>query len=1034
MPGRFGRDHRGVRKRSKHPVLKSVVTIVFILILAGLAAGVLYVYGAIKDIDPPNTKDIEAKLRVSSTMYDSNGKIIKNLDLGDGQRLMATYDQLPENLKEAVVAIEDKTFWTHHGFNFVRIVGAVRDSILNNTSVSGTSTISQQLARNIWLTDTRSDRDMKRKIQEAYYAVQLENNLEKEDILTDYLNTISLGYHSLGVSSGAKNYFDKKVEDLDLLECAALASLPKSPGNLAMISTYDRGTIEDDDPRLLLRGNTYDYVYNDAILPRINLVLKNMLEQERITQSEYDAAMAEDLRDHLKPTETELVGDSDAAFFVDWAIDNVAENLMKEYGERFKSKKEAREFIYIGGLEIHSTFNRKIQNILADELGDADNYPGAVNIKKDNEGNILDEKGNLMLYKYSNIIGSKGRFTFGENEASMNADGSLTINKGRRLNIYETTVGSEPDVSIEFKDMYTQDDDGRLYIINGGVINVPQGYKSVDGDGNCVISAEFFSKSDAAASDVIELGNEISVPKTGYTLKQKVIQPQGASVILNHTNGRVYAIVGGRGVKGEMNFNRALEPRQPGSTMKPLGAYGPAIQMSAEDEKIEDGEKSFGEYWSPLSIIVDEKFEDQGKVWPKNWYGGYRGSTTFRKSVEQSMNVNAVKVQLNVGNDRSVDFLKKLGITTLVEDGNVNDLNPAALALGGMTNGAKPFEMAVAYGVFANGGVRAAPISYTEVVDRNGNVVLDGSTEKTKAMDEGTAFIMNDILRTTVSSGIAGAASVSGVPVAGKTGTTSDNFDSWFVGNTPKLSMAVWLGNDVNIELSQGSTAAARLWSKIMTQVMDGRDVGEYPEKPDDVIQARVSGMTDYFIDGTKPAYISSGSSSAEVCSDSGYLATPWCPDTENKSYSHVNGESSKKPKYYCNLHNTNPGKYPIDPDKKLKKGFDPDDPDGKKAKKEKEKAKEKEEKEKEKEQEPEQDDTGTTEPVTEPPATETPPTETPAAPTTSSAAIVSSHMIPTYVASYGEGGDESAQIGNVIRGRDMLNYYFTMKWNGGFG
>jgi penicillin-binding protein 1A len=382
------------------------------------------------------------------------------------------------------------------------------------------------------------------------------------------------------------------------------------------------------------------------------------------------------------------------------------------------------------------------------------------------------------------------------------------------------------------------------------------------------------------------------------------------------------------------------------------------------------------------------------------------------------MNVNAVKVQLNVGNDRSVDFLKKLGITTLVEEGNVNDLNPAALALGGMTNGAKPFEMAVAYGVFANGGLRAAPIAYTEVVDRNGNVVLDGSTEETKVMDEGTAFIMNDILRTTVSNGIAGAASVSGVPVAGKTGTTSDNFDSWFVGNTPKLSMAVWLGNDVNIELSQGSTAAARLWSKIMTQVMDGRDVGEYPEKPDDVIQAKVSGMTDYFIDGTKPEYISSGSSSAEVCSASGYLATPWCPDTEKKSYSHVNGESSKKPRYYCNLHNTNPGKYPIDPDKKLKKDFDPDDPDGKKAKKEEEKAKEKEEKKKEQEQEQEQpqDDTTTPDPATDPPVTPETPTTEPPAQTVSGASIVASHMNPVY----------DAQSGNAVRGRDLLNYIIS--------
>ncbi|MDR3225311.1 MAG: transglycosylase domain-containing protein [Clostridiales Family XIII bacterium] len=1051
MPGRFGRDHRGVRKRSKHPVLKSVVTVLFILILVALATGVLFVYGAIKDITPPNPKDIEADLKVSSTMYDSGGKVIKNLYLGDGQREMASYDQLPSNLTNAFVAIEDKTFWEHHGFNFVRIVGAVRDSVFNNTDVSGTSTISQQLARNIWLTDTKSVRSYKRKIQEAYYAVQLENNLSKEEILTDYLNTISLGYHSLGVSAAAKNYFNKKVEDLDLVECAALASLPKSPTNLAMITTKDKGAVEKDDPRLLLNGKMYDYLYNDAVVSRVELVLGNMLDQGLITQSEHDAAVAEDLREHLRPTE--IIGDAEAAFFADWAIDNVAENLAKEYSDKFKSKEEAREYIYIRGLEIHSTFNRKVQKIASDEMNDPDNYPGVANVKKDDAGNILDEKGNIMLFKYSNIFGSKGKFTFGGEEAEMNADGSLTIYKGKRVNLYETQVDGNPDVSIEFKDMYTQDDNGRIYMINGGVINIPQGFKTMDGDGNCRVSAKFFQE----YPDEIQVGEKIVVPKTSYTLKQKVIQPQGATVILDHRTGRVYAMVGGRGVTGEMNFNRTLEPRQPGSSMKPLGAYGPAIQMSADKEQIEDGEKSFGKYWSPLSIIVDEEFKYKGKVWPKNWYSGYKGPTTLRKSVEQSMNVNAVKVQLNVGADRSVDFLHKLGISTLVEDGNVNDLNPSALALGGMTNGAKPIEMASAYGVFANGGVRAEPISYTEVLDRNGNVVLDGSTEKIEAMDEGTAFIMNDILRTTVSHGIAGAAGVSGVPVAGKTGTTTDNFDAWFVGNTPKLSMAVWLGNDVNIELDEGSSAAARLWSRIMTKVMDGRALGEYPEAPDNVVKASVSGMSDYFIKGTKPSYISTAKKTVKICEDSGFLATPWCPHTESKSYSSLNGgddnaSSGSPPKYYCNLHNTKPGKYPIDPDKKINKEFDPKDPDGSKKKKEEEEKMMKEEEEKKEEVEEN--------PEPEPEPDSPPPPPTPSAGAVTLGAI--SPVSPVYAAANdavyamakttGQEVDSSSAASynpyfnapyyddaevsdeDILKGRYLLNYYFALKWGGGYG
>jgi membrane peptidoglycan carboxypeptidase len=196
----------------------------------------------------------------------------------------------------------------------------------------------------------------------------------------------------------------------------------------------------------------------------------------------------------------------------------------------------------------------------------------------------------------------------------------------------------------------------------------------------------------------------------------------------------------------------------------------------------------------------------------------------------------------------------------------------------------------------------------------------------------------------------------------------------------------MWIGNDVHIELSQGSSAAARLWSKVMTRVMDGREVGEYPEQPDNVVKASVSGMSDYFIKGTKPSYVTTGKTKATICKDSGYLATPWCPHTKEKTYNTLNGDESdavsgSAPKYYCNLHNSKPGKYPIDPDKKLNKDFDPKDPDGSKKKK-----KEEEEKKK-KEAEEQTDPAPTPDPVVPTPTPEPTPTPTPD-PATSSAAV----------------------------------------------
>jgi penicillin-binding protein 1A len=319
-----------------------------------------------------------------------------------------------------------------------------------------------------------------------------------------------------------------------------------------------------------------------------------------------------------------------------------------------------------------------------------------------------------------------------------------------------------------------------------------------------------------------------------------------------------------------------------------------------------------------------------GKVWPKNWYGGYRGPTTFRKSVEQSMNVNAVKVQLSVGADRSIAFLKKLGITTLVEEGRENDTAPAALALGAMTHGVTPLEITAAYGAFAEAGVLTKPIAYTQVLDRNGEVLLDGAPEQSQAMDPGTAFIINDIMRTTVTQGIATRASIPGVPVAGKTGTAAENHDDWFVGNTPKYSASVWVGSDADLELSEGSSASLTIWNKIMRQIVAGQEGGSFPGPPSNVVSLTVSGQTDYFISGTQPEKIMYGSEEVEICLDTGYRATPWCKNKELRKYDALNGGGAggTPPEFFCHLHNINPGQFPIDPSQQLDTTFDPNKPE----------------------------------------------------------------------------------------------------------
>ncbi|MDR3072118.1 MAG: transglycosylase domain-containing protein, partial [Clostridiales Family XIII bacterium] len=911
-----GKKRRKPRKR--HHAIKTVLATLFIIMLVSLAGGVLYIYSVLKDVPEVDPKDIESRLSVTSTMYDDAGTPIRSIYTGDGQRTLVSYEQIPQNLRDAIVAVEDKTFWEHHGFNFVRILGAIRDSITTGGDISGTSTITQQLARNIWLFDERSDRTLERKLQEAYYSVQIEEALGKEEILRDYLNTIPLGNHSNGIQAAAKSYFGKNVEELDLIECAALASLPAAPSVYAMIETIPKGQIAAEDPRLLLAGVQYDYIYNDTIEKRVRLVLDLMLDQGYITKEEHAEAKAQNLRDHIHPSE--FVSDQNTSAFVDWAIGDIAEDLFKKYPERFDSVDDAERLIYTGGLNIYTTVNRSYQEIIAREFADTWNFPGIASMRTDGAGNMITDAGVISLFAYSNIISPDGYLHFSPDEAAMREDGSLILYAGHRLNLYPTMVGEENDVSIELKNMYRWDESGELVMNNGGVVNIPLGYKTLDDAGNCIISAKVFE--DYPELIVRTEDGGIHIPLASVTISQWSIQPQAAMVIMDNHNGQVKAMMGGRNVQGEMSYNRAVVPHQPGSCMKPMGVYSAALQMSAENVPIEAGEANFGKFWTPMSVVEDKRMEYGGRVWPENWYLSYRGAMTMRTAIEQSVNVVAVKVQLNIGNDRSVAMLKKLGISTLVEEGEANDLNPASLALGGMTQGVTPLDMTTAYASFVNSGVRTDPISYTQVTDRNGEVLLDGTSAQEQVMDPGVAFMVNDMLRTAVTSGVCVNAYIPGIPTAGKTGTTENNFNIWFSGNTPRYAAAIWIGNDFSAQLAGDSPMAAALWSRILSQCLNGSDPGEFAGAPENVERISVSGYTDYVIKGTGPSKITvapGGKTKKVVCKESGYLATPWCPSTEEKEF-----ESTDAPKFYCHMHNTNPGQYPIDPSKSLDKTFDP--------------------------------------------------------------------------------------------------------------
>lgn len=814
--------------------------------LLGLVMAVGIYVGVVFATAPEiHTDDIYSMLNQRSVMYDANGNEIENLYLSDGNRTIVSYEDIPEDMVNAVVAIEDKKFWTHSGFNFVRMFGAIKDSIFGGGQISGTSTVTQQLARNVYLSEIKSQRSLSRKLSEMYCTIVLEKNLSKKQIMEAYLNTIFLGFNSYGIESAARSYFSKNVQDLDVLECASLAALPQSPDTYALVKTtsYNSGSTLP----VLASDESMSYVYNgDITKERRNLVLKNMESEGFITQEELDTALNDDLQSHINISVASVA--SATSYFTDFAVDQLAEDIISEYGI---SRSQAQEMIYTGGLKIYTTMDPNIQSIVEEEFSKSNNFAGVAYARTNSNGDLLNpENGKVMLYDYSHYFNSNNEFTLAAGEYTTGSDGSMTILKGQRLNIYETEVNGQPDVSIEFKDMYIKEN-GVFYFIESGALSIPQGYKTVDSDGNVVISAQFFTDH---PDFFIASGDNYIVTSDNYTLKQRTRQPQGAMVIMEVATGQVKAMIGGRETTGKQLFNRAVKTRQPGSSIKPIGAYGPALQMSVEymnDGKtmsLDNSEGSdWGKYITAGSVINDAAMRYGGKTWPKNWYSGYRGQMTLRTAVQQSVNVCAVKVYQQIGPEYSSSMLRKVGVTSIDDEGDVNDMNPAALALGGMTNGISPLEMTAAYATFPNGGVYNEPIAYTKVLDSNDEVIFEKEAEGEQVYDPGVAWIMTDILRTVVTQGIAGSASIGSQPVGGKTGTTSDNYDIWFCGFTPQYSAALWMGNDVNIELSSGSGATARLWSKIMGRVCSGLPRGSFKDKPSNV--ESVNG--EYYVKGT---------------------------------------------------------------------------------------------------------------------------------------------------------------------------------------
>lgn len=904
-------------KKKKNKVLRCVFIIFLVMMMAATAAGgfifgiVLGIVKTAPEIDPTN---ILSTLSESSVITDENGNIIENIHDPNENREIIPLDDMPKNLRNAFLAIEDHRFEQHIGIDIQRIASSlVHNFQVGDPTAQGASTITQQLVKNLYLTNEKS---WERKIKEIYLALKIERILSKDQILENYLNTIPLGQSSYGVQTAARTYFSKDAKDLTLAECAMLAGAAKSTVTYAPFSRYnmkDLENIPDEDivGYVTIGSVKYACVFNQDSRDRQLLILGRMLELGYINEAEHRAAIKKDMRNALNPGQTKIAQISTLP--MDYVKEKVIEDLM-EY--KSMSYKEAEIYVYRGGLTITTTIDVDMQKSLEESYKNFSyNFLGAEPTGEapvgeewryfkwvdgeaigclDSQKNVLNEYGHTIFYLKENILDEEGNLYLNPDEYSYDKSGFLVINS-KKFDIYSS--------AIDIVDCYTINEEHNFVSHILGSFNIEDNLQILEQKGTkgkFLITKDFLDKN----QDVFYVGddNVLKISKNFFYYQESgIVQPQSAAVIMDYRTGKIKAMFGGRNIEGSRTFNRAADAaRQPGSTIKPLSVYLPALNMG----------------YTASYILEDlPRTNEAGERWPKNWYEHrsvkYWGKLTLRKSIEQSVNTNAVNMLEKIGTAAAIESLSKLGFIdnenpnddTFIspeEDAVYNDVNLASLGLGGLTKGFSPLAMTAAYGAIANDGVYVEPIAYTKITDSNGETILENIPETRVVSSTEAASLMKDILRTTVTSGLSYKAKLPaemGIDAAGKTGTTQASGDFWYVGFTPYYIGGVWVGNDnVQMKLTGDSGANARLWREIMIPVHEGLEPAKF-ELDKNLIPMQVckqSGLlpteycsldprgsqviTEYFVPGTVPSKYCETHVKAEICTNSNMLRSQFCP------------------------------------------------------------------------------------------------------------------------------------------------------------
>ncbi|MES2220189.1 MAG: PBP1A family penicillin-binding protein [Acidobacteriota bacterium] len=703
----------------------------------GALSGLLLIY----TVDLPQIQDLERyRPNTTTRLYDVHGNQIGSFALE--RRIVVGYDDIPPVLRNAVISIEDKNFESHWGVNLFRVAGAAYRDLTTERRAQGASTLTMQLAKNLFLSPERS---FHRKLQEVLLSIQIERNFTKQQIFTLYANQIYLGHGVYGFEAGSEYYFSKPARDVTLPEAALLAALPRGPSYYSPVNHPERA------------------------LDRRNLVLNAMLEDGVITAQQASEAKATPLGLHIETPPNTV-----APWFV--------EEVRRELDQRFGS-----DMVHQSGLRVFTTLDLKLQqaanSAVLDDLVAYERRRGW----RGNLLNVIAAGSSIDAFRHPdwNVQPTSGTYIHGVVTEVLPYEVTVRVGQNQSAIIApEGWAWTKKELATDF-------------LRPGDIVYVeilPQAWRG-----------EESSKIAAGTSTPAKLpeGNLL------YASLEQDSGVQAALMAVDNPTGDILALIGGRDFNLSQYDRATQAQRQTGSSFKAYDYTAAMENGYTPDSMIFDGPTTFR---TASGFYIPHDYEHR-----------WRGNVTLMRAFAESLNIPALKLADHVGIHKVIATAHRFGVTT-----EIPAFLPVALGAADISL----YEQVAAYSSFPNDGIRLTPHFVHRVTTSDGELLWDDAPDVHVSTDEKTARQMMQLFEAVARQGTGATVSQLHHPLAGKTGTTNDFTDAWFLGFSPSVTCGVWVGYDDRQSLGDketGARVALPIWIDFMRTAIAGHPDEAFP-------------------------------------------------------------------------------------------------------------------------------------------------------------------------------------------------------------